>query len=93
MAMIGTTWMKWTAGAAAVAVLAALPAMTQAHVRYTGRTPASVTPVAHVQTVKKSAKLASHKRKLHAKKHASKKLHAGRKLRHHTLSTSKSKKA
>jgi len=92
--MIGTTWMKWTAGAAAVVVLAALPAMSQAHVRYTGRTPAGVTPVAHVQTVRKSTKLASHKtHKLHAKHHVSKKLHAGRKLRHHTLSTSKSKKA
>ena len=41
--MIGTTWMKWTAGAAAAVVLAALPAVGQARAHYTGTTPASWT--------------------------------------------------
>src|SRR3954471_19273967 len=101
MAMIGTTWMKWTAaGAAVVVALATLPAVGQARVHYTGVAPASVTPVAALHshalahTAKKSSKLASHKKhKLSAKHHAAKKLHAKHKLTHHTLSTSKSKKA
>ena len=95
--MIGSTWMKWTAGTAMAVAVAALPAVGQARAHYTGKTPSSVQPVAHVQTTKKTSKLATtatHKKhKLHTKKHATKKLHAAPKAKHHALSTSKSKKA
>src|SRR5436305_15258502 len=91
MAMIGTTWVRWTAAGAVVAVALALPAVGQARVHYTGRAPASVTPVAvpshaAAHVVKKSPKLASHKKhKLSAKHHSAKKLHSKHKLTHHTL--------
>src|SRR5438270_688841 len=100
--MIGRTWIKWAAGAAVVVTLAALPAVGQARVHYTGRTPSrigsassSATPV-RLATVhhsaKRSVKLVSHKKHKMSAKHATaKKLHSSHKPKHHGLS-SKAKK-